>query len=181
MSSRILTVSIALALLLAALSAASAQNRSPVMVPEGTTVSAIKVEDSDSALTLKPEEQVAFLFVHGIWNLEQQCLDNDMGIGRLAALGELVRGVKTPGGVIGLSTTPTKDTNYNYSLQLIGSDCVIMASPRVKGIGGFALVGSPKRMNGSFYYNPKGGDMLSPLKLTEYGYGGNGFTHRLGE
>ena len=50
-----------------------------------------------------------------------------------------------PGGeILGLSINPVKDTNYNYDILIIGEDCLIRALPRVKGIGGFALMGSPR-------------------------------------
>ncbi len=119
---------------------------------------------------------MAFLFLYGIWNIESRCLEADTGIGRLATLGELVKGVKTPGGeVLGLSINPVKDTNYSYDLMIIGNDVVIRANPRAPGLGGFALVGSPKRILGNFYYNPKGGDLAKAIKLSEMGYGGDGF------
>ena len=92
-----------------------------------------KYEEDQPALDLKPEAQVAFLYVYGLWFLEQQCLDRDMGVGRLCTLGELINGVKTSDGhVIGLSLTPVKDTNYRYEIMVIGSDCVIQASRAVK-------------------------------------------------
>ena len=49
------------------------------------------------------------------------------------------------GEVLGLSINPVKDTNYNYDIVIIGEDCLIRALPRVKGIGGFAMLGSPRR------------------------------------
>ena len=165
-----------LASLIVAPSFAEETRRSPVSVPDGTTVSPVKFSDEEPAVTLKPGEQVAFLFVYGIWNLESQCLDADMGIGRLATLRELVAGVKTAGGgTFGLSVNPVKDTNYSYDVMLIGNTCVIRATPRVKGLGAFALVGSSKRIIGDFYYNPKGADLTKAIKLSEMGYSGGGF------
>ena len=162
--------------LIVSLSFAEETRKSPVSVPSGTTVSPVKFSDEEPAVVLKPEEEVAFLYVYGIWNLESQCLDADMGIGRLATLRELITGVKTAGGeTFGLSVNPVKDTNYNYDVMLIGTTCVIRASPRVKGLGAFALVGSPKRILGDFYYNPDGGDLTKAIKLSEMGYSGSGF------
>jgi hypothetical protein len=149
---------------------------STVTVPEGTKVSDVKYGNNDSVATLKPAEQVAFLFIHAIWGLEQECLDKDSGIGRLATLGELVKGVKdASGNVIGLSVSPVKDTNYNYDLIIVGSDCLIRAISRNKDLGSLAQVGSPTRMVGNFYYNPNGPDITKAEKLTEYGYQGKGF------
>lgn len=151
-----------------------AQRKSPVTVPDGTRVQAVKFED-ESAVDLKPEEQVAFLFVYGIWNLEGRVLEEDV-LGRLATMRELISGVKTPvGETLGLTVNPVKDTNYNYDLTIIGTNCLIRANPRVAGLGGFALMGSPKRIMADFFYNPKGGDLAAARKLSEMGYGGNGF------
>jgi len=155
--------------------AAQAQNKSLVSVPAGTTVMPPKYAEDQPALDLKPEEQVAFLYVYGLWFLEQQCLDKDMGVGRLCTLGEMITGVKTPsGGVLGLSLTPVKDTNYRYEIQIIGEDCVIQAVPRVKGLGGFAVLGSPRRSSGNLWFSATG-DITRAVKLIEMGYEGKGF------
>jgi hypothetical protein len=148
---------------------------STVTVPEGCKVMDVKYGDDETVATLKPEEQVAFLFVYAMYGLEGDCLDKDMGIGRLATLGELVKGVKAGSGSdLGLSISPVKDTNYNYDIIIIGRDCLIRATPRVKGIGALAIIGSASR-SGNFYYNPNGPDLTKAVKLTEYGYDGKGF------
>lgn len=163
-------------LLLALAPLAWAQAKSGVSVPAGTKIMPLKYDEEQPAIELKPEEQVAFLYVYGIWSLEQDCLDADMGIGRLSTLGELINGVKTPDGrVLGLSVSPVKDTNYRYEIMIIGQDCVIQAVPRVKGLGGFAMLGSPRRMIGTFYYSAAGTDMTKAVKITEMGYEGDGF------
>ncbi len=148
---------------------------STVSVPEGTKVGNVKYGDEETVATLKPEEQVAFLFVYAMWGLEGDCLDKDMGIGRLVTLGELIKGVKAPTGYdLGLSINPVKDTNYSYDIIIVGKDCLIRAIPRVKGIGALAIIG-PISRTGNFYYNPNGPDLTKAVKLTEYGYEGKGF------
>ena len=152
-------------------------NQSPISVPPSVKNITIKYGEDDTPLKLKPAEQVAFLFVYGIWGREGNCLDKDMGIGRLCTMAELVSGVKTnAGGTIGLSEDPGRDTNYSYDIITIGGDCVIRAIPRSPGLGAFATVGSARRSSGNFYYNPKGADLMHAVKLTEYGYEGKGFT-----
>ena len=95
-----------------------------------------KYAEDQPALELKPAEQVAFLYVYGLWFMEQDCLDKDSGVGRLCTLRELITGVKTPDGqVIGLSVNPVKDTNYNYEIMIIGDSCVIKAVPARQGPG----------------------------------------------
>jgi hypothetical protein len=173
--SRMCRVSAIVCLLLALAPFAQAQNRSPVTVPAGTTVMPPRYAEDQPALDLKPEEQVAFLYVYGLWFLEQDCLDKDSGVGRLCTLGELINGVKTPDGrILGLSVSPVKDINYRYEIMIIGTDCVVQAVPRVKGLGGFATLGSPRRSTGDFFYIPNG-DMPHGVKLIEMGYEGDGF------
>ena len=174
MSARLRRMLVIVVLLLGLSSLAQAQNKSPVSVPAGTTVMPPKYAEDQPPLELKPEEQVAFLYVYGLWFLEQDCLDKDMGLGRLCTLGELIRGVPTTDGrVIGLSLTPVKDTNYTYEILIIGADCVIQAIPRVKGLGGFAALGTPRRLP-TFYYTPNG-DRTQAVQLIEMGYQGSGF------
>jgi hypothetical protein len=147
-----------------------------LVVPEGTGIGTIRTGDEEPAIDLKPAEQVAFLFAYGIWGLQGRCLEKDTGLGRLCTLRELIQGVKMPGGeVLGLSVNPVKDTLYNYDILIIGEDCLIRALPRSKGLCGFAVLGSPRRIVGSFYYSPEGSDLTHAVKLTAMGYGGNGF------
>jgi len=149
---------------------------SPVSVPDGTKVGTLKYGDSETEVTLPAAEQVAFLFVYGIWGLEQDCLSKDSGVGRLCSIAELVKGVKAASGeIFGLTISPLKDTNYIYDAILIGGDCVIRAIPRGKGLSAFAMVGSANRSSGSFWYSPNSPDLLKAVKLTEYGYEGSGF------
>ncbi len=176
MSVRLWHTCVLASLLLALPVLAHAQAKSPVSLPDGTTVSPLKYAEDQPALELKPGEQVAFVYVYGLWFMEQDCLDKDSGVGRLCTLRELITGVKTPDGrVIGLSVNPVKDTNYRYEIMIIGEDCVIQAIPRVKGLGGFATLGSPRRLPGSFYYSDGGADMTGAVKLIEMGFSGDGF------
>ncbi len=147
-----------------------------ITVPPGTKVSTLKYSDTaGTVVNLKPAEQVAFLFVYGIENLERTCGDTFFGgPGRPCSLGELVSGVKTKSGqVIGLSRNPAEDTNYRYTLTIIGKDCAITAIPRRAGLGAFAWVSGSG--NGDFYYNPQGADLVNAKELGDVGYEGKGF------
>ena len=176
MNARLLHVCLIASLFFTLSLPAQAQDKLPVPVPTGTTVSALRYAEDQPALELKPAEQVAFLYVYGLWSMEQDCLDKDSGLGRLCTLRELITGVKTPSGqVIGLSVNPVKDTNYNYEIMIIGDSCLIRAVPRVKGLVGFAALGSPRRSSGSVYYSPDGADMTRAVKLIEMGFEGDGF------
>jgi hypothetical protein len=161
--------------LLLALPLAAFAAPSPVEVPDGTKISTVKLDD-ETSVTLKPGEQVAFLFVYGMWGLENFLGDKDMGIGRAATIDELIRGVKTESGeVLGLSLSPRKDTNYSYDIIIVGKDVVIRALSRVKDLGSFAYTGTAGRMSGNFWFNPNGQDITKAVKLSEYGYEGKGF------
>ena len=150
---------------------------SPVSVPDGTTVSTIKFGgENPTSADLKPAEQVAYLFVEAFWGLERNCVDKDSGMGRLCSLAELVKGVQAKSGrTLGLAEDPARDTNYRYDVTIIGDDCIIRAFPRGKGLGAFAMVGSPKGFGGNMYFNPTGPDMIRATKVTERGYEGKGF------
>lgn len=152
---------------------------SPVSVPTGTTVDAIKYGPDDTPANLKPAEQVAFLFLYGMWALESDLADTSNGVGRLCTLAELVKGVKMPTGFSPrLSVDPAKDTLYRYDVTIIGDTCIIRALPRDRTLAGFAVVGAPKGFSHNFYFNPNGPDMTRALKITEMGYSGDGFILR---
>ena len=154
MSARLCRTLFIVGLLLGLGTLALAQNKSLVSVPAGTKIMPPKYAEDQPP---------------------QASLEKDSGLGRLCTLGELIRGVQTPDGrVLGLSVTPVKDTNYRYEIMIIGNDCVIQAVPRLKGFGGFAMLGSPSRSLGSFYYSSSA-DMTQAVKLIEMGYEGNGF------
>ncbi len=155
-----------------------AQAAGGVVVPAGTQLNTLKYNDTaGTVVQLKPAEQVAFLFVYGMQNLESNCLSTFFGgPGRPCALDELVKGVHGKSGIIGLNTDPAQDSNYQYKLEIIGQDCVIRAIPQHPGLGGFAYIGSPGGMHGNFYYNPTGADMTQAKALGEMGYSGKGFT-----
>jgi hypothetical protein len=147
-------------------------------VPAGTQISTIKFKDvQGAAVQLKPAEQVAFLFVYGISNLESQCTDKFFGgTGKLCTLEQLVKGVPRNGGAMGLTADPAQDANYRYRLEIIGTACVITAVPQHPGLGAFAYVGSPGGFgHGDVFYNPDGADMTQARALGEMGYSGDGF------
>lgn len=153
---------------------AQAGKKAPVTVPQGTQIT-LKYGDDDTVAALKPAEQVAFLFVYGIWGLQGDCYDKDNGIGRLCTLPELVKGVTKDGRTIGLKVDPAADANYTYDVTIVGGDCMIRAIPRTPGLGSFGMAGTPRRFSGNLYYNPKGADLSQAQKATEYGYNGDGF------
>ena len=59
--------------------------------------------------------------------------------------------------------------------MIIGDSCLIWATPRVKGLVGFAALGSPRRSFGSSYCSPDDADMTRAVPLIEMGFEGAGF------
>jgi hypothetical protein len=153
------------------------QNKSPVSLPDDAVIAPIKYGEMETTGTLSPAEQVAFLMASSIWRLEERCYDKDSGLGRTAALGELVKGIKLKDGrTAALSVNPARDSNYTYDVTLVGDFCLVRAIPRNPAWGGaFAFIGVPKGYGNTCYYNPKGQDLARALKVTEMGYGGDGF------
>ncbi|HUX14725.1 MAG TPA: hypothetical protein VMW87_16995 [Spirochaetia bacterium] len=155
---------------------AQAAGNLPVPVPAGTTVDVLTYGPDDTSLTLKPAEQVAFLFVYAIWDLESDCASTSSGVGRICSLAELVRGVKLPDGeTIGLTTDPARDRNYRYDVTIIGDQCIIRALPNDRTRAGFAAIGAPGGFSHSFFINPQGPDLIRAVKITGMGYSGKGF------
>ena len=155
---------------------AQAAGSAAATVPAGTKVDVLKYGPEDTSAELKPAEQVAFLMVYAIWNLEGDVVDKDSGLGRMCTLAELVKGVNTPDGFVkGLTVDPARDRNYRYDLTIIGDTCIIRAIPNNRTLAGFAVIGTPGRFSHDFYINPNGPDMTHALKITEMGYSGRGF------
>lgn len=168
-----------MALILASPIFGQAKGRSPVKVPEGTIVNPILYGDDKTQVVLKAEEQVAFLFLYSIFQIEEKCFDKDSGLGRLASLEELVKGVELANGTtVGLTEDPARDTNYRYDMIIIGTDCIMRALPVAPGLGGFAIVGTFMKFaaRSTMYYNPEGADMPQASKIVERSYSGRGFS-----
>lgn len=149
-----------------------------VAVPAGTKVDTIRFSDeAQTEAHLSPAEQVAFLFVYGIWQAEEQCSSGRSGIGRFCSLPELVAGVTLKSGnSAGLTTDPSRDSNYRYSITNIGNYCIITALPARPNLGAFAVVGTGGNFASADYYlNPAGTDLSRAQKLSELGYSGRGF------
>lgn len=152
---------------------------SGVMVPTGTAIDA-KYADGSSP-TLQPSEQVAFLFLATINSLERDyCLPTHAGqnLGRPCTLDELVNGVNSGGKIVGLSQDPRQDPNYRYTLQTLGTNYEIAATPQSGGIGGFLLDSGAGQMMADFRYKPGAAATLADKKFSEYGFSGNGFLRR---
>src|SRR5580658_7400451 len=84
-------------------------------IPAGTKISTLKYSDG-SVVNLKPAEQVAWLIVYNIEDLENTCGSTLFGgPGRPCLMSELLSGIKTTNGQpLGLTINPVKDPKYHY-------------------------------------------------------------------
>jgi hypothetical protein len=118
------------------------------------TKSKVLVKSNDKVLPLKREEQIAYIFLQSMSNMEDDC-------GRDAAepctFEALLRGpkLKKDGWEVGrLAFDPnTADPNYSYKLTLSEGSWEIWANPRRPGVGGFYL---KQKWGGGVWYNPAG-------------------------
>jgi len=148
---------------------------SPILLPRGTRVS-VKYEDG-SEVKLKAEEQVAFVFLVSMEDLEGYCWSGAY-LGRACSLDELIQGLRAKtGGTLGLSQNPNQDPNYRYELTISssGKRYQLEAVPRRAGLGGFLFVGEGDSEFGDFYYNPGGVATTEARKLGDMNVSGDNF------
>ncbi len=127
------------------------------------TKAKVEVQSDKGIIPLKREEQIAFMFVEAIHNLEDDCSRSAAEPCTLAAL---VRGPKAKGsfGVGKLKFDPNAtDPNYAYKVTLAGADWEIWANPKKPGLGGFYAKG---KFSKGTYYNPAGPATAASTKIT---------------
>jgi hypothetical protein len=126
-----------------------------------------------SPLKLKPPEEVAFMLLANIDNLQDQC---QLFFKRFCSLAELVRGTKTGQEVIGLRVNPARDENYHYALGISGKEFVVSAVPARPGLGGWFLV--QHEFGQDCYFNPRGpATAKDGKKIGEYSFGADFTRH----
>ncbi len=120
-----------------------------IAVPQGNQLE-IKWKGG-SPLKLKPPEEVAFIVLVSIDNLQDQC---QLFFQKFCTLPELVKGMKTSQGVIGLSVNPAQDKNYHYAVGISGKEFAISARPARPGVGGWLWI--QHEFGHDLYFNPQG-------------------------
>jgi hypothetical protein len=148
-----------------------AASSAPITIPAGTKIEAKYMQGVGP--TLKPEEQVAILFVDTIDDLEHNYCERKLN--RLCSLDELITGVSAGGSVFGLSQNPHQDPNYHYTLTISGGNYQIAAVPQRAGLGGFLCQGTGAFDNSNFYYNSQGIATTASRELGSVGFEGWGF------
>jgi hypothetical protein len=134
------------------------------LLPGGTQVMAAWADGTP--LSLKPQEQVAFIFLTDIKTLE-------MELNRYISMQELVKGVKTRVGLRGLTRDPAQDRNYSYTLTGSGQNYRLTVVPRRPGLGGWLVVGGA--FSADIYFNPRGPASTNDKKIGNYSVSGDTF------
>ena len=125
-------------------------------VPAGISTKArVEVKDMHrKPIALKPEEQIALMFMEAISDLEDACRSDAH---HLCTLEELIARPKSADGwrIGKLKYDPAVDTNYKYVITINGDKWTATASPQRKGLGSFLCNGGLYDISRT-YYNSKG-------------------------
>jgi len=136
------------------------------------TKATVEVKDATGVIPLKRPEQIAFIFVAAIKQLEGEC---GRDAGGPCTIAQLVAGPKPTGSnTVGkLKYDPTKtDPNYTYKITINGSNWELWVTPKAAGLGGFYVAPG---MMGDTYYNPKGAASNKDRKLGDTSINGDIF------
>jgi hypothetical protein len=137
----------------AAASVAAGPQQKPATGPFATKAK-VEVKTGDKVVPLKREEQIAFMFVAAINNLEDDCTRS---AAEPCTLEALVRGPKAkdpnwPMGKLKFDPTTT-DPNYTYKVVREDRQWEVWANPRKPGLGGFYV---KHGFHGGTWYNSAG-------------------------
>jgi len=136
------------------------------------TKATVEIKDEKGVIPLKREEQIAFIFVAAIKELEAEC---GRDAGGPCTIAQLVAGPKPTGSnkVGKLKYDPTNtDPNFTYKITINGPNWELWVTPKRAGLGGFYVAPG---MMGNVYYNPKGAASNADKLLTETGITGDMF------
>lgn len=139
------------------------------------TKAVVEIKSDGKVIPLKREEQIAYMFVNAIHELESNC---GMSSAEPCTLPALIRGPKKKDdfGVGRLKFDPNaSDPNYTYKLALKGADWEIWATPKKPGLGSFYAKG--KFFGGTFYRAAGGTATAADPKIDESSISGDLFYH----
>ena len=136
------------------------------------TKATVEIKDEKGVIPLKREEQIAFIFVAAIKELEAEC---GRDAGGPCTIAQLVAGPKPTGsnkvGKLKFDPTTT-DPNFTYKITINGPNWELWVTPKRAGLGGFYVAPG---MMGNVYYNSKGAASAADRLLTETGITGDMF------
>jgi hypothetical protein len=148
-----------------------AHGQAPTTGPFATKAT-VEIKDAKGVIPLKRSEQIAFIFLAAIKQLEGEC---GRDAGGPCTIAQLVAGPKPTGSnkVGKLKYDPaTADPNYTYKLTIDGSNWQLWITPKRAGLGGFYIAPG---MMGDTYFNPIGAASNKDKQLTETGITGEMF------
>jgi hypothetical protein len=152
----------ACALICAAAAAGFARPAGQAATGAMATKATVEVDDASGKISLKREEQIAFMFVDAIKHVEAECGRN----GGPCTVAQMVAGPKAAAGAMPpskLKYDPSTDPNFTYKLTISGSNWELWVIPKKPGFGGFYV--APGMMQDTFY-NAKGAASNKDRKLT---------------
>jgi hypothetical protein len=147
--------------MVALVSTSATARQKPASTPSATKAKVV-VESDAGAIPLKRDEQIAFIFVEAVKNLQDDCSRH---AAEPCTLEALVRGPKPKDdfGIGKLQFDPNaSDPNYTYKVIVNGRNWEVWADPRKPGLGGFYLKGP----FGGSWYNPSGPATPAHTKIT---------------
>jgi len=103
------------------------------------TTAKVEVEDGKGKIQLKREEEIAYMFMSAIEEIERDCI---MNLKRACTMQEAMTGSKAPGGQYEhFKFDPNKlDSNYTYTLWAGGMAWEAHATPKKAGLSGFCFM-----------------------------------------
>lgn len=148
--------------------AAAGGGSGEIQVPKGVQFE-MKWDDG-SPLNVKPQEEVAFILISDISNLQN--IPCQLNLNRFCSLAELVKGVKTDSRVEGLTVDPAQDKDYHFNLTITGETFQVAAVPTRPALGGWLYV--KQEFGSDCYFNPHGPATTKDKKIGDFSvFGGN--------
>jgi hypothetical protein len=137
-----------------------------------TTNAKVEAEDSKGAVTFKPQEQVAMMFLTAIEGIEFECWRDGT---RVCLMNELLTGPVVKGEKLDhLKFDPKTDPNYNYILTSNETGWQLHANAKKPGLMGFLLDGH-NFMVMTVTYNRSGVATTTDTPFTSRGISGDSF------
>jgi hypothetical protein len=162
----------------AASSTSSTSNSGAALPTTGpfATKAKIEVEDSNGAVQLRREEQIAYMFLSAIESIEHNC---QLTLQHVCPMDQILSGAYPQGTYIEhLKFDPSKtDPNYTYTLAANGMAWEAHANPKKPGLKGFCFMARTIGTT-TATYNPAGSAGWTDIELGNRGIEGDSFSTR---
>jgi hypothetical protein len=140
------------------------------------TKAKIEVEDSNGAVQLRREEQIAYMFLSAIENIEHNC---QLTLQHVCPMDQILSGAYPQGTYIEhLKFDPNRtDPNYAYTLAASGMAWEAHANPKRPGLKGFCFMARTIGTT-TATYSPAGSAGWTDIELGNRGIEGDSFSTR---